>query len=223
MNTISNEQSEQRIKQKIDDQTTGHANEWCMMMTAGQLLSPIPPVCPRSHLSIIDTGNTIKFPLKNKIKNVKYIYTLTNCTSFQFVLDLICPSWSHSRLNLPVCAHSCSFLLLCAQCCPSVLVLRGEPSMSPVGVCGEAEDVGDIDSFMLVRPCMLWFVPICACSTLCALGLCPFTLICVCLALRALNSHSFDLGSGMFAPVSRLFTVIHPCFDAQVGPPTNAC
>ena len=130
---------------------------------------------------------------------------------------------SHSRLNLPICAHSCSFLLLHAQCCPSVLVLRGELSMSPVGVCSEAEDAGDIDSFALARPCMLWFVPIRAHSTSRALGLCPFTLVCIHSALHALNSRLFDLCSGMFAPVLCPFTVIHPCFGAQVGPPTNAC
>ena len=62
MNTVSNEQSEQRIKQKIDDQVTGHANEWGMMVTAGQLLSPIPPVCPQSHLSVIDLVHTQTCP-----------------------------------------------------------------------------------------------------------------------------------------------------------------
>ena len=84
--------------------------------------------------------------------------------------------------------------------------------MSPVGVCSEAEDAGDIDLFALARPCMLWFVPICAHSTSRALGLCPFTLVCIHSALRALNSRLFNLGSGMFAPVSRLFTVRLPLF-----------
>ena len=184
MNTISNEQSEQRIKQKIDDQTTGHANEWCMMMTAGQLLSPIPPVCPRSHLSIIDLIRTRTCPSAPILVcfcsfalGAVHLYLCWGVSCWWVQLG-----YAARRRMQATLTRSHLLDLACFGLCLFVLVW---PRVPLVYACSPW--------FVFVQPCVL---SIRARSTL----------VQACLPL----SHACSL-------------YVCPCFDAQVGPPTNAC